>query len=497
MLSAAGSSFRTRVAVATSLLVCVTLSVAAIAMWGVTRIHEDSTLALRGYRQLREVFEVGVYVTQARQALREQTPSPAAARRGADLALSRLDLFTTTDGGWLDQSRSVEIQLRDDLVQATKASDDATLTEALDRAVPRLATLASQVHLGRDLSGRHETHEQRVTLLLIGIFSGAFVLLAILIARLHYRSVMNPIDRFAETVRQFASGKLDQRFATHGDREFVQLARDLNRMADELQSLYRDLERKVEDKSRELVRSERLASVGYLAAGVAHEINNPLGIIAAYAERAAATARIRRGQMDAATSQQAQAAFQIICDEAFRCKEITDRLLSMARSGNESRKAVSIAALAQDVVTMLATLPQFRHVNLSLKCNADGAAPMAEVNDAEIKQVLLNLLVNAAEAIEQKDGVVDVHVSRVDDSVQIVVNDNGRGMDDQTIHRVFEPFFSEKKSLRHGTGLGLSICHAIIESHGGRLVAESDGIGKGSRFVATLPAVRDIKVVSA
>ena len=69
---------------------------------------------------------------------------------------------------------------------------------------------------------------------------------------------MNPIDRLAETVRQFASGKLDQRFATHGDREFVQLARDLNRMADELQSLYRDLERKVEDKSRERTGSERL-----------------------------------------------------------------------------------------------------------------------------------------------------------------------------------------------------------------------------------------------
>jgi signal transduction histidine kinase len=480
------------VAIATGLLVCVSLSVAAIAMWGVMRIHEDSALALRGYRQLREIYEVGVYVAQARQSLREQTPSAMAARRGADMALSRLDLFTSTDGGWLSESKSVEDQLREDLSQATNASDEAALTEALDRAMPRLATLASQVRVSVETHQNAETHEQRVTLILIGIFSGAFVLLAILIARLHYRSTMEPIDRLARTVRSFASGKLDQRFAISGDREFVQLASDLNHMAGELQSLYDELQRRVEEKSRELVRSERLASVGYLAAGVAHEINNPLGIIAAYAERA--LQKIRRGEIDAPASETAAEALRIICDEAFRCKEITDRLLSMAKPSGDQRQSVSIAALAQEVVSMLATLPQFRHVNLSLKCDENRNALLADVNDAEIKQVLLNLLVNAAEAIDQKDGVVDVHVSRMGDSVQVIVNDNGRGMDDQTIHRIFEPFFSEKKSLRHGTGLGLSICHAIIESHGGTLAAQSDGLGKGSRFTLKLPATKPAKV---
>ena len=293
MKESAGTTFRKRVALAATLLVCVTLSVTGIAFWGVIRIHQDSALALRGYRQLREVFEVGVYVEQARESLREATPHTLAARRGAELAQERLDLFTTTDGGWLDDSKPVESQLRDDLSQAANRAGNPAIAESLDRALSNLAMLASQVRVAVETYQSTEAREQRVTLILIGIFSGAFVLLAILIARLHYRSVMNPIDRLAETVRSFASGQLDQRFATSGDREFVQLAGDLNRMADELQTLYHQLEEKVAEKSRELVRSERLASVGYLAAGVAHEINNPLGIIAAYAERAASAIAAR------------------------------------------------------------------------------------------------------------------------------------------------------------------------------------------------------------
>jgi two-component system, NtrC family, sensor kinase len=487
----AGTTFRKRVALAASLLVCVTLSVTGIAFWGVIRIHQDSALALRGYRQLREVFEVGVYVEQARQSLREATPNTLAARRGAELAQERLDLFTTTDGGWLDDSKPVESQLRDDLSQAANAADGPAIAESLDGALSNLAMLASQVRVAVETYQTAEGREQRVTLILIGVFSGVFVLLAILIARWHYRSVMNPIDRLAETVRSFASGQLDQRFATSGDREFVQLAGDLNRMADELQTLYHQLEEKVAEKSRELVRSERLASVGYLAAGVAHEINNPLGIIAAYAERA--LQRLRRGSLDSGSAENIQQTLSIICEEAFRCKEITDRLLTMARGGNENRKAVSIAALAQEVVAMIAGLPQFKHAHLTLECDEDHEKLAAVVNDAEIKQVLLNLLVNAVEAIDER-GKVSVAVRDARDWVEIVVQDDGKGMESETLHRVFEPFFSDKKSQRPGTGLGLSICHAIVESHGGKLIAASEGVGKGSRFVMTLPATKEVEI---
>jgi signal transduction histidine kinase len=332
-----------------------------------------------------------------------------------------------------------------------------------------------------------------MTLVLIGIFSGVFVLLSLLIGVLHYRSVVHPVDRLASAVRRFASGHLNDRVEPSGQREFAELARDLNHMADELQSLYRDLERKVAEKSRELVRSERLASVGYLAAGVAHEINNPLGIIAAYAERA--LQRIRRGTMDAQSTENILQAFQIICDEAFRCKEITDRLLTMARSSGEGRRAVSIAALAQEVVAMVAGLPQYRHAHLTLECDEQREKLVALVNDSEIKQVLLNLLVNAFEAIDGTDGRITIIVKQSRDQlVELTVIDNGRGMENETLNRIFEPFFSHKKGERHGTGLGLSICHAIAESHGGKLTAMSDGVGKGSRFVLSLPSAKEVAV---
>jgi signal transduction histidine kinase len=226
---------------------------------------------------------------------------------------------------------------------------------------------------------------------------------------------------------------------------------------------------------------------------VAHEINNPLGIIAAYAERA--LQRIRRGTMDAQSTENILQAFGIICDEAFRCKEITDRLLTMARSSGEGRRAVSIAALAQEVVAMVAGLPQYRHAHLTLECDEDREKLRAMVNDSEIKQVLLNLLVNAFEAIDSRDGKVTITVKQsAGEIVELTVTDDGRGMESDTLNRVFEPFFSHKKSERHGTGLGLSICHAIIESHGGKLTAMSEGIGKGSRFVVSLPDAREVAV---
>ncbi len=154
--------------------------------------------------------------------------------------------------------------------------------------------------------------------------SGVIAAIAIVVAIRLYKSVLGPLLRLQESVKKVAAGNLDERLPVDGDEELATLAGEFNRMAGELKSVHDDLERRIEMKSRELVRSERLASVGYLAAGVAHEINNPLGIIAGYGERS--LQRLDRDRGDE-TIGYVRKAITVMCNESFRCKEITDRLL--------------------------------------------------------------------------------------------------------------------------------------------------------------------------
>jgi signal transduction histidine kinase len=269
-----------------------------------------------------------------------------------------------------------------------------------------------------------------------------------------------------------------------GAEEFRALAADFNRMAGELDSFTRDLEQKVAAKSRELIRSERLASVGYLAAGVAHEINNPLGIITGYAELAMAKLKRADGSADPALAE----TLRVICDEAFRCKDITGKLLSLARQGDDGRSRVDLAQVARGVAAAVVGLRQFGGRKLAIQTE-EGAALSVIAVEAEMRQVVMNLVINALEAVDERAGEVVVTVARDGDAVELAVLDNGRGMTPQTIERAFEPFYTEKRGRQHtGTGLGLSVTHAIIESHGGRLTASCDGEGKGSRFVVRLPA---------
>jgi signal transduction histidine kinase len=286
-------------------------------------------------------------------------------------------------------------------------------------------------------------------------------------------------------VHSVARGKFSQRVEVRGNDEIASLAGDFNCMADELDGFYRDLERKVAEKSRDLVRSERLASVGYLAAGVAHEINNPLGIISGYAEYS--LEQLKQSPGGSAGNGELAKALGVICDEAFRCKEITAKLLSLSRAADEARTRVNLADIARQVVEMVGGLRDHRERKIDIR--GERADLMVLANEAEMKQVTLNLLVNALEASPSHGGEVRVELGADENMVRMAVIDNGKGMSAETSQHVFEPFFTEKKGDgRRGIGLGLSITHAIVESHGGRIRAASDGPGKGSRFEVELPA---------
>jgi signal transduction histidine kinase len=230
-----------------------------------------------------------------------------------------------------------------------------------------------------------------------------------------------------------------------------------------------------------VVRSEQMASVGFLAAGVAHEINNPLAAIAMSAE--SLERRIRDFQFASGEQQDlVQRYLAMIQSEAFRCKEITEKLLDFSRTGEVQRRRTELRELVQGVIDMASHLDRYRGKTVVLQ---EGAPVLAVVNAQEIKQVTLNLIANALDSLDE-GGRLTVSVEQVREQVRLVFTDTGCGMTPEVLEHLFEPFFTRRKGGQ-GTGLGLSITYRIIQEHQGQIEATSAGPGQGSRFVVTLP----------
>jgi len=245
-----------------------------------------------------------------------------------------------------------------------------------------------------------------------------------------------------------------------------------------------DLDRQVRERTKQVVRSEQLASVGFLAAGVAHEINNPLASIVICGD--ALESRLSE-LLDQADSSHAaewdviRSYLQMIQNEAFRCKQITEKLLDFSRMGDSERLRADLREIVAGVVEMLRHLNKYQDKHLVLR---DGEPVVAEVCPQEIKQVVLNLITNGLDSVEP-GGTVNVAVTADCDQAKIVVEDNGCGMTEDIIQHLFEPFFTRRGG--EGIGLGLSITYRIVEEHHGQIVAHSDGLGRGSTFTVTLP----------
>lgn len=469
-----------------------------VAALGINGLHQDWNVALNGYRELRQLYDVGFHVAAAKQALSSVPHDRGKALLSLESAASKLDLTYAVDDldtgpqQWLDEGKRALVRAKlADAIEACKfdssASDEGENRAMIDvhAIMGELAARVTEVRktiLTRQAAAERERHLTLVVVVsLCGVISAAVLVVGVRL----YRSVMLPLDRVGRSVRRFADGRFDERINGDEDREFAALAGNFNTMADELQSLYQHLEKKVAEKSDQLVRSARLASVGYLAAGMAHEINNPLGIIAGYGER---SLQLLENGLDESSLPRTRKAIQIICEETFRCKNITDRLLALARPGPADRKAVSLPAVAESVISILGGLPEYADRKLILESvSRDQLHVIA--SEGELKQVVLNLLINALQATPA-GGEVRVVVRKVDGQIELSVVDNGKGMSSETLEQVFEPFFTEKRGNdRYGTGLGLSITRAIVDDLRGSIRAESGGVGRGSRFVVKLPAV--------
>lgn len=476
----------------------------AVTTWGLVTARRSTEIAREEYLELRFILDVDQHLFSAREALLSEKDASRARDEldGARERLAEFRRFQSTQ--YRDKTMheededafltTIEHDLQEalggfTLAGAQRQAETASVLTALGRAHAHIKQLSAEIDERIADAQAASDRTMRNMLAALGSACLFIVIVTVVLNIALYRSIVIPLKRLSAGAKRFATGKLDQRVEVASEDEFAEVAKDFNQMASKLQGFYDTLETRVRDKSRELVRSERLASVGYLAAGVAHEINNPLGIITGHAE--VTLKRLQRAGQNSQSVNTAEA-LRIICDEAFRCKDITEKLLSLAAGHELVRKRVQIRYILDDVVSILGNLPQYRDRKLTI--DVDGTECLEIMgHETELRQVILNLAINALDAVQPKVGEVRFEACRKNGVVQLVVSDNGRGMTEDTLEHLFEPFFTNGSDARsrRGTGLGLSITHAIVEAHGGRIRAESDGPHTGSRIFIELPAAMD------
>ncbi|MDQ7816071.1 MAG: [Fe-Fe] hydrogenase large subunit C-terminal domain-containing protein [Melioribacteraceae bacterium] len=250
-------------------------------------------------------------------------------------------------------------------------------------------------------------------------------------------------------------------------------------LIEKLESAYKELK----ETQEQLHSAEKLASIGQLAAGVAHEINNPLGSIMLYASM------LKRKIEKCNEDPQSKEDLMLIIDEAKRCKNIVANLLNFARQGKLRIAQVNILELISGITKMLKVNPAFREINFQFDNRVDSFEIYGDSD--QLKQVFLNIITNACEAMESSETkTLTVIISKVNDSIDIEVNDTGSGIPQENIGKIFTPFFTTKK-MGKGTGLGLAITYGIVKMHKGEIKVNSI-LGKGTCFIISLPIKSNI-----
>jgi len=289
--------------------------------------------------------------------------------------------------------------------------------------------------------------------------------------------------------RSIAAGRFDEEVQSSGQGEIPLLAdsfntmlKSLRQMKGDLEEWGRTLEQKVKQRTEELVavearaaQSERLASLGMLAAGVAHEINNPLGGILALTALALE---------DTKPDDPNRENLEEVLRQAQRCRDIVKGLLEFSRQSAANAERVDVHRIVEDTLGLLSQQSAFFNVRVVKKFDAQLPAVLAD--GSQLQQVFMNILVNAAQSMDER-GAIEIATRRgALGDVEIVISDTGRGIPAEVIDRIFDPFFTTKTSGA-GTGLGLSIAYGIVTKHRGTIQVRSEE-GKGSAFTVRLPA---------
>jgi len=324
----------------------------------------------------------------------------------------------------------------------------------------------------------------------MGIFTGIAALCVLLLLVILYAitsTIINPLNKLVAATNKIAKGDLSHKVNINLKDEIGQLAHAFNMMTDDLnkanQKLLqwgKTLEKQVEERTTKikemqdsLIQSEKLASLGKMAAGIAHEINNPLTSILINSHLL-----LEKTNDDPYTKE----SLNLITEETSRCSSIVKGLLEFSRQSPPKKEPADINRLIANTSTLLEN--QFKFQNIEVKKDFDPNLPNVKIDTGKIKQVLWNLMINAAEAMP--DGgklTIATSLSEKQKHIVIKITDTGKGIPKDNINKLFDPFFTTKES---GSGLGLAVTYGIIQQHQGSIKANSK-VGQGTTFTVVLP----------
>lgn len=375
----------------------------------------------------------------------------AAADTPEDRALGRQILALVTENDRQFRSETVEAIEADelDLVRELHAATELTVVNALSGAETLNARFASRSEAAL---ARADRLRQRTRWTAMVCFSLSAVF-ATITGVLTTRSISSRVAALRAAARALGAGDLQRRIRLAGSDEFAEIAAGIDEMA-------ADLERHQE----RLLRTSRLASIGQVAAGVAHEINNPLGVILGFVKT------MRR------TDARDDEGLDVVEEEANQCKRIVEGLLDLARPQELRLERFDLEALARESVERLRSSTVLDGHELVV---SHASRPiMVTADKGRLRQVLLNVLTNAAEATPRGRPIA-VGIADDEETATVTVRDAGSGIPDLVRARLFEPFVTTK---RGGLGLGLAIAQSVIEAHHGRIVCEGSPSGTEVRI---------------
>ena len=316
-----------------------------------------------------------------------------------------------------------------------------------------------------------------------GLRSGAMALLllgmgvvSVLVLRGHHAAVGDPLRRLNESMTRVASGDAEHRADPTGPTELVSLAETFNEMLDALREAAVELAERREAQhalEAELKDAEKLAAIGELASGVAHELGSPLSVVDGNAQR---LLRAPAGRVEAHRDE-----LETIRDQVRRMEAIIRQLMEFGRSDTGRRRDASLEQIVRGAVGAASEVA--RREGTRIEVGATSPELSASVEARRVEEAITSLLRNACQA--SPGGCVRIGYHPAPDGVRIIVEDDGPGIPNEIRTRVFEPFFTTKPS-GEGSGLGLAVAHGIIEEHGGRIGVDASPLG-GARFTLQLP----------